>query len=109
MINPMENILWILLAHYVLDYPLQGDFLAQTKGKYWYSLLAHSMIYGLGVSLVLKLLGVFVIWKAIALVASHLVIDYKKATARDTTKALTTYLYIDQALHLTINLILYLT
>ena len=36
--------------------PLQGDFLAQTKGKYWYSLLAHSLIYSLGLALVLKLL-----------------------------------------------------
>mgnify|MGYP003879705163 CR=1 FL=1 len=42
----MENILWLLLAHYLLDYPLQSDFLAQTKGKYFYSLLllAHSII-----------------------------------------------------------------
>ena len=57
----IENILWILLAHYLLDYPLQSDFLAQTKGKYWYSLLAHSIIYGLGMALILKLLGVFTI------------------------------------------------
>lgn len=49
------NILWLLLGHYIFDYPLQGDFLAQTKGKYFYSLLAHSMIYGLGMALCLQL------------------------------------------------------
>ena len=103
----MENILWLLLGHYVLDYPLQGEFLAQTKGKYWYSLLAHSMIYGLGMALVLNLLGVFATWKAIVLVASHILIDYKKATAKNKEKALTSYLYIDQSLHLAINLALY--
>ena len=102
----MENILWIILAHYIADYPLQGDFLAQTKGKYWYSLLAHSVIYGLTIALALKLLGLFAIWKAIALIISHMVIDYKKATAKNKEKALTTYLYIDQALHIVINIIL---
>ena len=104
----MENILWLLLAHYILDYPLQGDFLAQTKGKYLYSLLAHSMIYGLGVALVFKLLGIFAIWKAVVLIASHMMIDHKKATAKDKSKALTTYLYIDQAIHIGLNFILYL-
>ncbi len=96
----MENILWVLLGHYICDYPLQGDFLAQTKGKYWYSLLAHSIIYGLGMALVLKLLGVFAIWKAIVLVISHIFIDHKKATVKNKDKALTTYLYIDQMLHI---------
>lgn len=102
----MEKILWIILAHYIADYPLQGDFLAQTKGKYWYSLLAHSVIYGLTIALTLKLLGLFTIWKVIALIISHVVIDYKKATAKNKEKALTTYLYIDQALHIAINIIL---
>lgn len=102
----LEIILWILLAHYVLDYPLQGSFLAQTKGEYFYSLFAHSMIYGLGMAFVFKLLGVFTMWKAIVLVVSHIIIDYKKATAQDKEKSLTTYLYIDQALHIILNLIL---
>lgn len=102
----MENILWILLAHYIADYPLQCDFLAQTKGKYFYSLLAHSIIYGLTISLAFKILGVFAIWKAIVLVISHIMIDYFKATAKNKEKAITTYLYIDQILHITINIAL---
>jgi hypothetical protein len=104
----MENFLWLTLGHYVADYPLQGDFLAQTKCKYFYSLLAHSIIYGLTMALTLKLLGVFAIWKAVVLVVSHILIDYKKASAKNKDKALTSYLYIDQALHIGINIILYL-
>ena len=104
----MTNILWVLLAHYIADYPLQGDFLAQTKGKYWYSLFVHSIIYGLTIALCFRLIGVFAIWKAILLVGSHIIIDYKKATAKNKDKALTTYLYIDQFLHIIINIILYL-
>lgn len=102
----IEIILWLLLAHYVLDYPLQGSFLAQTKGKHPYSLFAHSMIYGLGMAVVFKLLGLFAAWKVVVLVASHIIIDYKKATAKDEAKALTIYLYIDQALHILLNIIL---
>ena len=102
----MENILWVLLGHYVCDYPLQGDFLAQTKGKYWYSLLAHSLIYSLGLALVFKLLGVFAIWKVIMLLLTHAFIDYKKATAKNKDLALTTYLYIDQILHIGIAIFL---
>jgi hypothetical protein len=105
----MENILWVLLAHYILDYPLQGDFLAQTKGKYLYSLFAHSMIYGLGMGLCFKFLGTdYVVLKSIFLVASHIFIDYHKATAKNKEKALTTYLYIDQTLHIGIDILLYL-
>lgn len=103
----MEVLLWIILAHYIADYPLQGSFLAQTKGKYFYSLLAHSIIYGLTIALAFKLLGVFSILKAFILVISHILIDYKKATAKNKYKALTTYLYIDQALHLAINVVLF--
>ena len=28
------SIIFMLFAHYVLDYPLQGEFLVQTKGKH---------------------------------------------------------------------------
>ena len=102
----MENILWILLAHYIADYPLQTCPQAKTKGRYFYSLLSHSIIYGLTISLAFKILGVFAIWKAIVLIVSHVVIDYFKATSKNKEKAMTTYLYIDQALHITINIIL---
>lgn len=100
------NIIYMLFAHYVLDYPLQGEFLAQTKGKYWYSLLAHSLIYALGMTICFKLIGVFAIWKVAILLISHYIIDYNKATAKNKNKALTTYLYIDQGLHIGINLLL---
>lgn len=103
----MINLLWLLLAHYIADYPLQGEFLAQTKGKYFYSLLVHSIIYGLTISFALNYMGAFALYKAFILVVSHIVIDYKKATAKNKDKALTTYLYIDQLLHISINTILY--
>lgn len=100
------SIIYMLFSHFVLDYPLQGEFLAQTKGKYWYSLLAHSMIYGLGMSILFSFIDCFSWLSCGILVISHFIIDYKKATAKNKDKALTSYLYIDQALHIIINLML---
>lgn len=100
------KIIFVLFAHFILDYPLQGDFLAQTKGKYWYSLLVHSLIYGLGMSICFYFIGVFALWKVIILVLSHIIIDYIKANAKNKERALTSYLYIDQTLHIFINFVL---
>jgi hypothetical protein len=101
-----NHIFWLLGAHFIADYPLQGDFLAQTKGKYWYSLMAHSIIYATVIGLCLMFLGSYAFWKVALIYVSHLIIDYKKATAKNKDKALTDYLYIDQALHIGINSIL---
>lgn len=102
----MFNILILIFAHYVLDYPLQGDFLAQTKNKYWYSLMTHCIIYGLGIAMCLKIIGVYTLWKVFVLIGSHIIIDYLKCHAKNKDKALTTYLYIDQSCHIIINLLL---
>ena len=72
---------WLLVAHYVCDYPLQGDFLAQAKNRHtpagkhiWqYALTAHGFIHAGGValvtgSIVIGLLELF----------AHCLIDYAK-------------------------------
>jgi len=102
----MENLLWVLFAHYLADYPLQGPFLAETKGKYFSSLLAHSIIYALTISLCFKILGVYTVWKVLVLFITHMIIDYDKA--RNGHKNPRVYLFIDQTLHVLINFILYI-
>jgi len=62
------------------------------------------MIYSLSLCLCFKLLGVFLIWKFAVLFISHYIIDYIKATAKNKEKSLTSYLYIDQSLHIMIAL-----
>jgi hypothetical protein len=50
---------WLLVAHVVCDYPLQGDFLARGKNvrnpipsvPWWQCLAAHALIQGGGVAL----------------------------------------------------------
>jgi hypothetical protein len=106
----IEKIAWLTLAHYIADYPLQGDFLARTKGENFYSLLAHSTIYGLTIGLTFKIIGAdYYLMKALLVFCWHMVIDCIKARAKNKEKALTTYLYIDQACHLLLNYGLLLT
>ena len=101
-----EPIVWILLIHFIADYPLQGDFLAQTKGKNFYSLFVHSMIYSLMMLICLEIFGSRSFFNFPVLLISHMAIDYIKANAKNKERALKEYLYIDQALHIAINFIL---
>lgn len=48
---------WFLFAHLVADYPLQGDFLAQAKGKNWIALVSHAGMWTGCITLALILLG----------------------------------------------------
>lgn len=102
------KLIWILFGHYVLDYPLQGEFLATTKGKMFSSLVAHSMIYSCGMSLILyfntsfKQSDMFLIF--LTILFSHMVIDFLKSNAKD-VKKMSRNLILDQSAHLIINLI----
>lgn len=110
----MINLMWLLFAHYILDYPLQGDFLAKTKGENFYSLFVHSMIYSLGICLTLfytatNINNVELFIVGLVILFTHMVIDFTKANALDKTKQLTTYLYADQIAHNLINFIIFFT
>ena len=97
----MENLLILYVANLILDYPLQGTFLAEYKAKNNYILFVHCAIWALGLSVVLMPLGLFAWWKVIMLLVGHIGIDYwkcrglyKKWNIKDWTS-----LYIDQSLH----------
>ena len=106
----MENLLILYVANLILDYPLQGTFLAEYKAKNNYILFVHCAIWALGLSVVLMPLGLFAWWKVIMLLIGHIAIDYwkcrglyKKWNIKDWTS-----LYIDQFLHV-IQVLLCLT
>ena len=97
----MKELLILYVANFILDYPLQGTFLAEFKSKNNYILFVHCAIWALGLSVVLMPLGLFAWWKVIMLLVGHIAIDYwkcrglyKKWNIKDWTS-----LYIDQSLH----------
>lgn len=91
----MESILMLAVlllgAHWVCDYPLQGDFLATAKQKgplRFYHLWAHAGIHGAAVALVTSN-----VWLGLAEWLAHTVIDELKVRGRSTFA-------LDQALHI---------
>jgi hypothetical protein len=96
----MTPFLYLILGHYIADFPLQGDFLANFKGKNNYILLCHVLIYALFITAILQFLGIYAVWKMVLLIVSHFVIDYWKCHFAPKETALTTSLYIDQSLHI---------
>ena len=97
----LKLFLILYILNLILDYPLQGDFLATYKSKNNYVLFVHSMIWGGGLGIALMYLGLFEWWKLVMLVGGHMLIDawkcrghYKKLGLSDWNS-----LYVDQGLH----------
>lgn len=86
----------LLAAHWLADYPLQGEFLANAKQKgplRVYHLIAHSGIHACGVLLVTGSLALAIIeWVA------HTIIDELKVKRK-------TSFFLDQCLHILCKLI----
>jgi hypothetical protein len=91
----------LLLAHYLLDFPLQGDYLARTKASEPYSMIAHVMIYSLGIATVYYLLGIvsettcIIIFFGTAI--QHFIVDRWKASQKEPKKW---HIWVDQVLHI---------
>ncbi|MNR45031.1 hypothetical protein D3C85_1638410 [compost metagenome] len=87
---------FLVAAHALCDYPLQGDFLAKAKDRntdigkiFWpHALGAHSMIHGGAVALITGSVGL-----GVAEVVAHAITDFLKCEKRIS-------LNVDQAIHL---------
>lgn len=99
--NTLETFILLYFCNLVLDYPLQGTFLAKEKSNSNYLLFVHSAIWGLGLSVVLMPLELFSIWKVLFLVGGHYLIDYLKCRGKYPRWIADNHqLYIDQFLHI---------
>lgn len=74
------EIFWLLFAHLLADYPLQGEFLAKMKGKNHIVLASHTGIWTGTICLALVLLGIdFTTIDVLLLFVVHYVVDHMKA------------------------------
>ena len=91
-----EMLFYLVAAHALADYPLQGDFLSKAKDRrtdigklFWpHALFAHSMIHGGAVAIITGSVGL-----GVAEVVAHAVTDWLKCEHR-------IGLHTDQAIHL---------
>lgn len=80
--------LLLVAAHYLCDFPLQGDFMANQKGKNVMILFGHASIHAAAVLLITGMMTV-----ALLELAFHFLIDRDKCRGRISA-------FTDQALHL---------
>ena len=74
----MEPFLYVLLAHVILDYPLQGEFLGLGKTQYNFLLLVHCIIWTLGHAAMADWLGIYQPWMLYWLFFGHISMDWLK-------------------------------
>lgn len=63
----MFTFIILYFLNLVLDYPLQGTFLAEYKCKNNYILFVHCAIWALGIYIALYFLGLATVWKLVML------------------------------------------
>lgn len=85
----MELVFKLLCCHFIGDYVLQIDYIAQTKGKNWWHLIVHCFLYTLPFFLVFGWT-----WHLSVILFSHILVDTLKARYKKIN-------YVtDQVLHL---------
>lgn len=92
----IQTLFFLIFLHYLGDFPLQGQFLAENKGKNDYLLFAHAFIWAGTISAGLLYFGLFATWKVLFLLIGHFVIDRGKARLQVSGQL---ELLIDQTLH----------
>jgi predicted membrane protein len=97
----LEQILLLIFAHFIGDFPLQGDFLGTQKANSNFLLFVHCFIYTGVISIAFILMGFkFDIFITLFILGNHYYSDFTKCRKVDKSEALTTDLYIDQASHM---------
>jgi len=109
----MDLIMYLLLGHFVGDFALQSDHMAQKKTNSKATLFAHVLIYVLVIAVVLLLHSVitksnyFFSWTVFGLLAVLFAVhwgqDYLKGHVLPKTKQM---YYLDQILHLALLYVL---
>lgn len=93
----MIKLIQLIMCHVIGDYVLQSDFIAQTKGKNWYHLFVHAILYCVPFAI---LFGID--YRLILIFISHMIIDPLKAKYNKITYTQ------DQILHYIMILIYYI-
>jgi hypothetical protein len=88
---------FLIFLHYLADFPLQGQYLAENKGKNDYLLFAHAFIWSGIISIGLVYFSLFTLTDAFFLLIGHFYIDRWKARLDNSG---INELIVDQILHL---------
>lgn len=95
--------LWIVFIHFVGDYVFQSSYLADNKGKDWWVMFVHCVLWTGCICIFLKFMGLYDIWKFFFLLIGHAISDtWKSKTPNRGWK-----IYVDQSWHIVQCLLCY--
>jgi len=103
----LPNFLWLVFAHFIGDIALQSGWQADNKGKHWYVMLAHCMIWTALICVALEYLQILTLWKFLFLLVGHFICDSWKARILKTLENWK-WIYPDQGFHFLQLLIVYI-
>jgi len=101
------NFIWLIFAHFIGDIALQSSWQADNKGRLWYVMFSHCMIWTALICAGLQFLGILTLWKVLFLVGGHYLLDSWKSKIPKTAENWK-YIYPDQLGHLIQLVIVYL-
>lgn len=92
--------LWLIVGHFLGDFPAQSAWMAAEKGKSWEVLIYHALVYTAVVFLVASFGGYTLSYLALYIILStHILFDAMKARWK-----LIPTIWLDQILHIGILL-----
>lgn len=101
------DFIWLIFAHFIGDVALQSEWQASNKGKLWYAMLAHCIIWTAIICIALEYLGLLELWKVVFLLIGHIISDTWKAGQPKTVENWWK-IYPDQVWHLIQCIIVYM-
>ena len=100
----MMMFIWLLVGHFLGDFPAQSAWMAAEKGKSWEVLAYHALVYTSVVFLVASFGGYILSYIALAIILStHILLDALKARWK-----LIPATWMDQILHIGVLLFIVL-
>ena len=96
--------IWLLFAHFIGDWAIQPEWIATNKGKYWFVMLSHCIIWTACVCIGLEYIGCYALWKVLFLISGHYLVDLWKCKLYEKIpfcqQKTYKHLYIDQLIHI---------
>jgi hypothetical protein len=89
---------WLVFAHCMGDMAFQTQFIADRKGKNFFFMMLHAIIWTGSINIVLEIFNIFSPWKFLLLIIPHMIIDFWKANLPRDDKHMWA-IYVDQSLH----------
>lgn len=93
------------------DIAFQSDWQSKNKGKWWYIMFCHCMLWTASICIALQFLHVFSFWKVVFLLGGHWICDYwksQKPKSEISDPKVRMYNYIDQSFHMVQLIVVFL-